>query len=261
MAALRDPQSGCPWDVEQNFKSIIPYTIEEVYEVVDAIERNDVDDMREELGDLLLQVVYYAQMAREEGSFDFGGIVEGITKKMIRRHPHVFGDEEARNAGMAKGAWERIKAEERADQAARRAKLGLPPKGEAKALLDGVPAAMPAPLEALKLQQRAAKVGFDWDDPKAVVAKLREELDEFEAAIAGGSAEDMKAELGDTLFSLINMARHHGIDADAALRGTNAKFRKRFGYVESTLNETGETLEAASLDRMEQLWQEAKTRA
>ncbi len=259
MSALRNPDTGCPWDIEQTFETIVPYTIEEVHEVVDAIERNDMDDLREELGDLLLQVVYFAQMAHEQATFDFADVVESVTTKMIRRHPHVFGDEEARNAGMAKGAWERIKAQEKADRAARRLEQGLPPKSEARGLLDDVPAAMPATLEALKLQQKAAKVGFDWNDPNAVIAKLREELNEFEAAVEAGSKDDMKSEFGDTLFSLINIARHHNIDAEAALRGTNAKFRKRFGYVESTLEGNGGSLEEASLDRMEELWQEAKT--
>ena len=232
MAALREPETGCPWDIQQTFETIVPYTIEEVYEVVDAIERGDLDDLREELGDLLLQVVYHTQMAWEAGNFDFGDVVEGITEKLIRRHPHVFGDKEARSAGMAKGAWERIKAQEKAQRAERRAATGLPDKTRDMGLLDSVPAAMPATVEALKLQQKAANVGFDWNDPEAVMAKLREELDEFEAAVSSGSGEEMQDEFGDSLFSLINVARHHGIDADAALRTTNAKFRQRFAHIE-----------------------------
>lgn len=258
MAALREPETGCPWDIEQTFETIVPYTIEEVYEVVDAIQRGDMDDLCEELGDLLLQVVYHAQMAQEDRGFDFGDVVEGITKKLIRRHPHVFGNENARSAGMAKGAWERIKAWEKADQVERRRAMGLPSKPKKPRLLDDVPASMPAPLEALKLQQKAAKVGFDWNDPRAVMAKLHEELDEFDAAVSTGSQEEMTAELGDTLFSLINVARHHGIDADVALRKTNAKFRQRFGHVEQSVTDAGDKLEDTSLERMEELWQEAK---
>lgn len=257
MAALRDCETGCPWDIEQNFKSIVPYTIEEVYEVVDAIERDDKDDLREELGDLLLQVIYHAQMAYEDDSFDFGDVVEGITKKLIRRHPHVFGDEEARSAGMAKGAWERIKAEEKAERAERRVAMGLQPQSEATGLLDSVPVAMPATVEALKLQQKAAKVGFDWNNPKTVIAKLREELDEVEQEIEGADRDATEDEVGDLLFTVVNLARHLGIDPDSALRRCNGKFRKRFGHVE---RELGDSLAGANLEKMEALWVAAKTK-
>lgn len=258
MAALRHPEDGCPWDIEQDFKSIAPYTIEEVYEVIDAIERDDRDDLREELGDLLLQVIYHARMAEEEGAFDFGDIVDGITTKMIRRHPHVFGDEDARNAGMAKGAWERIKTQEKQEQAKRRAAMGLPPKLGNGSMLDDVPTTMPGLMTAVKLQQKASKVGFDWNDPRAVLAKIREELGEAEAELDAGDKEALQAEIGDILFAVANLARHADIDPDQALRGSNAKFRKRFGYIENNIFEHGVSLEEADLDTMEGLWQDAK---
>ncbi|MCB1423550.1 MAG: nucleoside triphosphate pyrophosphohydrolase [Nitratireductor sp.] len=267
MAALRTPKTGCPWDLEQDFRSIAPYTIEEAYEVADAIERGDMDDLRLELGDLLLQSVYHARMAEEEGRFDFGDVVEGITAKMIRRHPHVFGDEAGEQysaSGMAKGTWERIKAEEKAETAARREQMGLPPKAKGDSLLDDVPTALPGLTQAVKLQQKASKVGFDWNDPRAVLAKLREEADELEAELATDKP-DVTAigdELGDLLFVLANLARHLEIDPESALRRTNAKFRKRFGYIEKNIEKRcGKPLSEADLDEMEALWQEAKTEA
>ena len=259
MTALRTPVTGCPWDLEQNFRSITPYTIEEVYEVVDAIERGDMDDLREELGDLLLQVIYHSQMASEESAFDFGDVVESVTKKMIRRHPHVFGDEKARNAGMAKGAWEQIKAEEKAERTVKRAEMGLAPKGEKQSLLDDVPPTMPAIIEAVKLQHKASKVGFDWNDPKAVLSKIREELDEMEAEIDRNDTSAIEDELGDVLFALANLGRHLEIDPESALRGTNSKFRKRFGYIERNIGSMGKTMESADLYTLENLWQEAKS--
>jgi len=255
MAALRTPVTGCPWDLEQDFQSITPYTVEEVYEVVDAIERGDMENLREELGDLLLQVVYHSQMASEEDAFDFADVVETVTTKMIRRHPHVFGDEKARSSGMAKGMWEKIKAEEKAERAERRAAMGLAPAREKTSLLDDVPAAMPPILEAVKLQAKASKVGFDWNDPKAVLAKIREEMDEFEAELETGDKASQKDELGDVLFALANLGRHLDIDPESAVRGTNQKFRRRFGAVEHQL---GERLMEASLDEMEAAWQAAK---
>lgn len=259
MTALRTPHTGCPWDLEQDFRSITPYTIEEVYEVVDAIERNDMDDLREELGDLLLQVIYHSQMASEENAFDFGDVVEGVTKKMIRRHPHVFGDEKARNAGMAKGAWDRIKALEKAERATQRAAMGIAPKDEKNSLLDDIPPTMPAIIEAVKLQHKASKVGFDWNDPKAVLSKIREELDEMEAEIERNDMDAIEDELGDVLFALANLGRHLDIDPESALRGTNKKFRKRFGYIERNVGSKGQTMESANLDTLEQLWQDAKS--
>lgn len=265
MAALRTPQTGCPWDLEQNFRSIAPYTVEEVYEVVDAIERNDMENLREELGDLLLQVVYHARMAEELGTFNFADVVEGVTTKMVRRHPHVFGSTEARSAGMAKGTWERIKTAEKAERAARRQAMGLTEDTEKAGILDDVPAAMPPFLEALKLQQKAAKVGFDWNDPRAVIAKIREELAEFEAELDAddGSPEahqKLEDELGDTLFTYVNLARHLDLDTEAAVRRTNMKLRKRMAYIEAELEKDGRTLADADLEEMEKLWQAAKGR-
>nr|WP_281379036.1 nucleoside triphosphate pyrophosphohydrolase [Chthonobacter rhizosphaerae] len=257
MARLRDPETGCAWDVEQTFRTIAPYTIEEAYEVADAIERGDRPDLCDELGDLLLQVVYHARMAEEEGSFAFPDVVQAITTKMIRRHPHVFGPEETRSAVMAKGLWSKIKAEEKAEKRARREAAGL---GEEDGLLAEVPAGMPSLFAAVKLQDKAGTVGFDWNDPKAVIAKIREELDEMEAEIeAGSGASAVEGELGDVLFALANLARHLKVDPDAALRSTNQKFRKRFGYIERSLKARGQTFAEAGLEAMEALWQEAKT--
>ena len=261
MAALRTPVSGCPWDLEQNFGTIAPYTLEEAYEVVDAIERGDLDDLREELGDLLLQVVYHAQMATEEGAFEFGDVVETVTKKMIRRHPHVFGDEAARSAGMAKGRWEKIKAEEKAEKRARRTARGQTPEDHGKGYLDGVPVAHTALTRALKLQEKAARAGFDWGAAGPVLDKIEEEIGELRAAILSGDRDDAADELGDLFFALVNLARHLKVDPESALRGTNEKFRFRFHAVEQGLLERGSSLEAASLDEMEELWQAAKAKA
>ncbi|MFQ0813775.1 nucleoside triphosphate hydrolase [Brucella anthropi] len=257
MAALRDPQTGCPWDVEQNFQSIMPYTLEETYEVLDAIERNDMDDLREELGDLLLQVVFHSRMAEEQGSFAFGDVVEAITRKMIRRHPHVFGDSQARSAGMAKGSWNRIKAEEKAERAERRAKLGLETT-ERTSFLDDIPQAFPALLRALKLQQKAAKVGFDWSEAAPILDKIAEETAELKEAMAAKERADIEEEYGDLLFAMVNLGRHLEIDAETALVAANEKFRRRFHFIEKTLRETGSDLEAATLDEMETIWSEAK---
>lgn len=257
MAALRAPQTGCPWDLEQNFRTIAPYTIEEAYEVADAIERGDMDDLREELGDLLLQVVYHARMAEEDGEFAFGDVVEAITQKMIRRHPHVFGDETARSAGMAKGMWDRIKAEEKAEKAARRLARGLSSE-RPNGFLDDVPGNLPALTRALKLQQKAAKVGFDWSEAAPILAKIEEEIGELREAMEAGETACIEDEFGDVLFALVNFGRHLGIDAEAALSGTNAKFRNRFHHIENALDKAGSSLQAAALDEMEALWQQAK---
>lgn len=258
MAALRDKQSGCPWDIEQDFKSIAPYTIEEAYEVADAIARGDRDDLRDELGDLLLQVVYHAQMAEEAGDFAFGDVVEAITKKMIRRHPHVFGDETARGAGMAKGMWDRIKAEERAEKRAARLARGLDPEDHGKGFLDSVPVNLPALTRALKLQEKAAKVGFDWGEAAPILDKIEEEIAEMREAMAKGDTASIKDEFGDVLFALVNLGRHLKLDSEAALTGTNDKFRRRFHAVEKAVVDSGGTLEAATLEEMEALWQKAK---
>ena len=256
MAALRTPGSGCPWDLEQNFATIAPYTIEEAYEVVDAIARGDLDDLRDELGDLLLQVVFHARMAEEQNAFNFGDVVDAISRKMIRRHPHVFADKEGRlTPSDVKGAWERIKAEEKAERAARQ------PSDETshKSLLSGVKAGQPALARAMDLQRKASSVGFDWNDPRAVLRKIREEADEIEVALDRGEASELAEETGDLLFALVNLARHTGVDPELALRGTNAKFERRFGYIEWALSAQGRSLESASLSEMDALWDEAKS--
>src|ERR1700731_3504339 len=255
MAKLRTPVTGCPWDLEQNFSTIAPYTIEEAYEVVDAIARGDLDDLRDELGDLLLQVVFHARMAEEENAFAFADVVEAITRKMIRRHPHVFAGKDGRLTPVGvKSAWDRIKAEEKAERAAKR-----PPEATVhKSLLSGVKAGQPALSRAMELQRKASSVGFDWNDPRAVLHKIREEADEIEGALDRGSADELAEETGDLLFALVNLARHVGADPDLALRGTNAKFERRFAYIERALEKQGRPLEAASLAEMDALWNEAK---
>jgi ATP diphosphatase len=255
MAQLRTPGSGCPWDLEQNFSTIAPYTIEEAYEVADAIAREDLEDLRGELGDLLLQVVFHARMAEEQGAFSFGDVVEAITDKMIRRHPHVFADSSGGlTPSEVKGAWERIKAEEKAERAARR------PLEETShaSLLSSVKAGQPALIRAMQLQRKASSVGFDWNDPRAVLHKIREEADEIEAALDRGDADELAGETGDLLFALVNLARHVGADPEAALRGTNAKFERRFAYIERALAAQGRSLASASLQEMDALWDEAK---
>lgn len=264
MRALRTPETGCPWDLEQDFNSIAPYTIEEAYEVMDAIERDDMDDLRLELGDLLLQSVYHAQMASEAGYFDFGDVVEGINAKMIRRHPHVFGTddvtaEEYSARGMEEGTWERIKAEEKAEAAERRAAMNLPPKEASTSLLADVPKSLPALTAAAKLQKKASKVGFDWNDPNAVIEKIREEISEFEEAAENLGQAEREDELGDILFAVANLARHYKIDPEQALRGCNQKFRSRFGFIEKELKAQQVELEDATLEQMDALWEEAKT--
>jgi ATP diphosphatase len=254
MAALRTPGSGCPWDLEQDFSTIAPYTIEEAYEVADAIARGDLGDLRDELGDLLLQVVFHARMAEEASEFDFGDVVQAITTKLLRRHPHVFGDERGGTPQAVKGLWERIKAEERAERADK--ELGA--NGEAGKVLEGVPLALPALTRALKLQAKASTVGFDWNDPKAVLAKIREEADEIAAEITSGDSEAASGEIGDLLFAVVNLARHLGIDPEAALRATNAKFERRFATIERALAIRGKAPAEASLAEMDALWNEAK---
>lgn len=248
MAKLRDPDGGCPWDLEQNYASIAPYTIEEAYEVADAIERGDMDDLKDELGDLLLQVVFHAQMAKEEGRFGFADVVDAICEKMIRRHPHVFGDEGERSAGEVKGRWEEIKAEEKAAKGAKWTSI-----------LDDVPLALPALVRAIKLQNRAARVGFDWPDTSQVIDKLNEEMLEVSEELAkGGDADRLEDEMGDLLFVYANLARHLKVDPEAALRRANAKFRRRFGRIEEKLAAAGKRPEDSSLEEMDALWNEAK---
>lgn len=251
MAALRTPGSGCPWDLEQDFASIAPYTVEEAHEVADAIARKDLDDLCDELGDLLLQVVFHARMAEEEGAFDFGDVVHAITSKMIRRHPHVFGEPEAKDAAAVKETWEEIKLQEKAARASRRDET-------ASSILDEVPGSLPALMQALKLQKKAAKVGFDWPSAREVLAKVREEIDELETEIEAGDARAAGEELGDLLFALANVGRHVGKEPESALRETNAKFRRRFSHLETRAREAGEDLAAVPLQRQEGWWQEAK---
>ena len=247
MAQLRAPEGGCPWDIEQTFASIAPYTIEEAYEVADAIERGDLADLRDELGDLLLQVVFHARMAEEAGAFDFAAVAQAINEKMVRRHPHVFGGAVHRDAAGQTEAWEAIKAEERAARA-----------GAATSLLDGVPIALPALTRAVKLSRRAAQVGFVWPTLGEVLAKLHEEIAELEAEIEAGNAAKAQEELGDVLFVCANLGRALSVDPEAALRGTNAKFVRRFGFIEQALAESGSSPKDSSLVEMDGLWEEAK---
>ncbi|HUJ37390.1 MAG TPA: nucleoside triphosphate pyrophosphohydrolase [Hyphomicrobium sp.] len=251
MAALRDPTSGCPWDLKQSFATIAPYTIEEAYEVADAIARGDLDDLKDELGDLLLQVVYHARMAEERQAFAFGDVVEAITRKIIRRHPHVFGSPEERAAGAAPGFWDRAKASEQAEKDA--------------GVLDGVPVSLPSLTRAVKLQNKAAKVGFDWPSLAPVLAKLTEELAELEAEIAshpkGAAASPaIEEEFGDLLFVIANVARHLKIDPEGALRAANEKFIRRFRYIEAQLDERGRTPAQSDLAEMDALWDDAKSK-
>ena len=257
MAALRTPVTGCAWDLEQDFASIAPFTIEEAYEVADAIERGDMADLRDELGDLLLQVVFHARMAQEAGHFDFGGVVEAIAAKLIRRHPHVFGDARDLSPAEVKQIWRTVKAQEKAARAEARALAGLreEPQGGA---LSGVPTALPALVRALKLQEKAGAVGFDWNDPRAVLAKLREELDEIEEALDAGDRAAVAGEVGDLLFAATNLARHLSVDPESALRSTSAKFERRFRHIERRLAEAGRAPVDADLAELDALWNEAK---
>jgi ATP diphosphatase len=255
MAWLRDRQHGCPWDVDQTFRTIAPYTIEEAYEVADAIERDDMPALKEELGDLLLQVVYHAQMAHEAGAFGFTDVAAAVADKMVDRHPHVFGDARIATAEAQTVSWEARKAAERA---ARKPDAAAEPAGA----LDGVARALPALLRAEKIQKRAARVGFDWKETGPVIDKIEEELGELHAELAAGTVDQARLtdELGDVLFAVANLARHCKVDPEAALRATNDKFERRFRYIERRLAETGRKPASASLEEMEALWQEAKTR-
>jgi nucleoside triphosphate diphosphatase len=245
MATLRDPEQGCPWDIEQDFRSIAPYTIEEAYEVADAIARDDLPGLKDELGDLLLQVVYHARMAEEAAEFDFDDVAACIVAKMIRRHPHVFGDEDQRAAGMIAKNWERIKSEERADD------------GDGSALA-GVALGLPALKRAQKLGQRASAVGFDWPDDREVRDKVLEELEELEVALGRRNESEITEEFGDLLFALVNLARHLSVDPEQALMAANSKFERRFRAMEQSLAESGVPLAELSLQRLEQAWCTAK---
>ncbi|MDM8349424.1 nucleoside triphosphate pyrophosphohydrolase [Pseudomonas sp. sp1636] len=257
MARLRDPQHGCPWDLKQSYASIVPYTIEEAYEVADAIERGDFEHLPGELGDLLFQVVYYSQLAREEGRFEFAEVVDGITRKLIRRHPHVFVDGDLYGVpdvgrlqeAAVKQRWEELKAEERAEKAATPEQLSL---------LDDVPNALPALTRAVKLQKRAAQVGFDWPAALPVVDKVREELDEVLEAMSENDPQAIAEEVGDLLFVVTNLARHLKVDPESALRAANGKFEQRFRFIEQALREVGRAMEDCALEELDALWGEAK---
>ena len=246
MARLRDPKDGCPWDLEQDFSTIAPYTIEEAYEVADAIARDDMAELRGELGDLLLQVVFHAQMAEEAGHFNFEDVARSINEKMIRRHPHVFADGEARDSGKVAASWERIKAEERAANR------------DASALA-GIALALPALKRADKLARRAATVGFDWPDETGPADKIQEELAELAAASLTGSSAAVAEELGDLLFSVASLARHHKVDPEAALGAANAKFERRFRMLETHVLERGERVEDLSLEELDSVWKDVKS--
>ena len=249
MAALRTPETGCPWDLAQNFSTIAPYTLEEAYEVADAIARDELADLKDELGDLLLQVVFHARMAEEQDAFDFGDVVQAITEKLIRRHPHVFADETSPTPRAVEGLWERIKAEEKVTN-----------KTGQTGALAGIPVALPALSRALKLQMKASKVGFDWNDPRAVLRKIREEADEIEAELDRSQANKaaIAGEVGDLLFAVVNLARHLDADPEAVLRQTNLKFERRFAAIERALAARGKAPQEVSLAEMDALWNEAK---
>ncbi|MDX1490529.1 MAG: nucleoside triphosphate pyrophosphohydrolase [Pseudohongiellaceae bacterium] len=259
MENLRDPQYGCNWDKKQSLKSLIAYTLEEAYEVVDAIESGDFDEIQDELGDLLFQIVFYAQIAQEQGQFDFNGVVSAIVQKLLRRHPHVYPDGSFESFGRAPNGgltpeeveqrWEQIKNAERAGK-----------KQAAKSLLDDVPVSLPAMDRAKKLQKRASSAGFDWETTAPVLAKLKEEVAELEAEIAGGDKALMSAELGDVLFSCVNLARHLGVEPEAALRQTNAKFERRFRTIEQLAEGHKRNISDLSLEEMDRFWDEAKQR-
>ncbi len=256
MQTLRDPVNGCPWDIEQGFESIAPYTLEEAEEVVEAIKSGDRSALCEELGDLLLQVVFHAQIADEEGSFNFGNVVEAISTKMIRRHPHVFGDKKGISSQEVKVLWQKIKAQEKTDRAQKRLAAGLEP--ESDSILNGVRTTQPALTRALKLQEKAASVGFDWDNPKLVLAKLREEIDEIEEAINIKHQADIHEEIGDLLFVIANLARHMNGNPETILHEANSKFERRFKQVETMVKEQNGSFLNADLAKMEAAWQTVK---
>ncbi|MGO4404767.1 nucleoside triphosphate pyrophosphohydrolase [Bosea sp. RAF48] len=258
MAALRTPGTGCPWDLEQDFASIAPYTVEEAYEVADAIARGDKLDLKDELGDLLLQVVFHARMAEEEGSFAFPDVVQAITSKLIRRHPHVFGDVRDLSPAEVKVLWHRIKAEEKTAKAAAREAAGLPPLQEDRSVLAGVPHTLPALTRAWKLQARASTVGFDWNNARLVLDKIREETQEIDEALASGDKAAIQEEIGDLLFVVANLARHVNADPEGCLNAANAKFERRFKGIEEQLETQGRSAKDVTLDELEALWQRVK---
>jgi ATP diphosphatase len=262
MSRLRDPKTGCPWDLKQTFNSIVPHTLEEAYEVADAIEKEDFQHLKEELGDLLFQVIFYSQLGTEASYFDFGDIVHTLVSKLVRRHPHVFPSGELRSEANnqvlsddeIKGRWEQIKQQERDEKAANMPDINTEP-----GLLDDIPNVLPALQRAEKLQKRASTVGFDWPETEQVLDKIEEEIAELREALAEGNQVNIQDEMGDVLFAMSNLARHINVKSEIALRGTNEKFIRRFSFIEKSLKQEGRNLEAASLDEMEALWQLAKT--
>ncbi len=258
MAMLRHPDHGCPWDLEQSIESLLPYTLEEAYEVADAIESGDRAELQDELGDLIFQVVFYAQLAAEEGSFDLDAVAETITRKLIRRHPHVFPNGEVKNFGQKPDLsadqvvvnWEKIKQAEKSEK-----QQGTE---QEPGILSDVPRALPALERSRKLQKRAAKVGFDWPDIAPVIAKLREELDEFEQALESDDSAQLEHELGDILFAAVNLARHGRVEPEVALRQANKRFENRFAWIEWKLREQGSSFEASTLETLDELWEQAK---
>jgi len=250
MVALRDPQSGCPWDIKQTFQTIIPYTLEEAYEVADAIESGDMQELKSELGDLLFQIVFYAQMAKEQGEFEFNDVVEAVSEKLKRRHPHVFSNVDCKDEAALHEAWENSKATERDSQA----------EANKASILDGVAKALPSLKRAQKLQKRAAREGFDWPDIEPVLEKIEEEIQELRHAVQVNNQTSIFEETGDILFSCVNLARHLNVDAEESLRGCNQKFEQRFAYIERALNKSGRAFKSCTIEELEILWQEAKVK-
>lgn len=265
MKMLRDEEHGCPWDLEQTIKSLLPYTLEEVYEVADAIENDDLVELEDELGDLLFQVIFYAQIAKEEGAFDFQDIATAVSNKLVRRHPHVFPGGDVDQFGVPQDIsaeqvvvnWEAIKEIEREEK---RKKGSRQAAQEAESLLDDVPRALPAMERARKLQKRAAQAGFDWSEIGPVLDKLKEEVAEFEEALASANAERMSDELGDVLFAAINLARHGNIEPEVALRSANRRFEARFRWIEVALSAQGKAFKDAKLEELDGLWEQAKAK-
>ena len=251
MGKLRDPDGGCPWDLEQDFSTLAPHTIEEAYEVAEAIADNDMMELKSELGDLMFQVVFYAQLAKEKGDFEFDDVITAISEKMIRRHPHVFGDQDIDSADAQTIAWEETKALERAEKSKK--------KPSAQSALDGVAKTLPALSRAIKLQNRAARVGFDWPSIEPVYDKIREELDELDVEIKAGASKDrLEDEFGDILFAVVNLGRHLDLDPETALSRTNRKFTNRFQMIETELGKQGKSIDQSNLEEMDQLWDKAK---
>jgi ATP diphosphatase len=258
MAALRTPGTGCPWDLEQSFETIAPYTIEEAYEVVDAIERGDISDLRDELGDLLLQVVFHARLAEEQGSFQFDDVVHAITTKLIRRHPHVFGHLKELKPDAVKALWAEIKSQEKAEKLAEKRAAGIGADPAASSILADIPHNLPALIRAEKLQSKASKVGFDWHSAHLVLDKIREETNEIEEALAKNDAKNIEEEIGDLLFVVANLARHLSVNPEDALRKANLKFIRRFNYIEENIKALDNDIKSASLEEMERFWNEAR---